>query len=172
MLKARFIFLATLAVALFAGLASAQSISTTAASVNNQLFVNLPTVVALRLNGDGTSSDVTFNVDAATYYGNAVNGTTINPANSGFTSLDAFSNDANGAELTVGLQTPPAAGSDAASVFDAVQLDGGAVTSFSRTLGVGMHLAVISRNDFSLHLTGSEPTGNYTYTLVYTLTAQ
>ena len=168
MLKARFIPV-ILGLVLFGGAALAQTeVDTTAASVDHQIKVHLPTVVALSITKDGSTSDLSFTVTASQYYSNI--GAPIAPDATGFNHLTAFTNDASGAELSVGV-VDSAGTAASAAVLDAVTLDGGNISAYTDSVAAGPPQTILSRNDYALTLTGSETPGDWTYTVTYTLTA-
>jgi len=182
MLKARFILPAIISLLLVGGAAMAQTVdggftapSTSnvyAASVNHQLVVHLPYVVALNIVGDGSSTDLTFNPSASDFYNNAQGSLTIKPVASGFSKLQAFTNDPANAALTVGATAATGNPSSSATVLTDVEVGTTSLTSFTDTVHPADGLkTVFSRSDVTLNLNGDEVPGDYTYTVTYTLTA-
>jgi len=169
MKKALFTVLILTVAALTAG-AFAQSISETSATASHLIKVNLPAVVALNVVGDTSGTDLSFNPTASEVYNSANSSTGIPAATGGFQDLYAFTNDASEATLSVDV-TDSASTTASAAVLGALQLKGGAISAYTAQVAPGMPQSVINRSDFSLHLTGTEPQGNYTYTITYTLTA-
>ncbi len=128
MLKARFIPV-ILGLVLFGGAALAQTeVDTTAASVDHQIKVHLPTVVALSITKDGSTSDLSFTVTASQYYSNI--GAPIAPDATGFNHLRPSRTTRPVAELSVGV-VDSAGTAASAAVLDAVTLDGGNISAYS-----------------------------------------
>jgi len=175
MLKARFILPAIIGLLILgsAAMAAGAVVDASSAQTSNNVVVHLPTVVALKIDGTGSGAsadDVTFTVNAATYYNNAVGGATLNPDTSGFVDLKGFTNDTADASLVVGV-TDAAGTAASTAVLSALKLNGAAISSFTATVTPGAPQTLINRNDFTLNLTGAEPQGDYTYAITYTLTA-
>lgn len=149
---------------------TAKGTTGTKATVDHQLVVKLPTVLAMIVQGTGGSTDVTFTIGATQYYNNI--GTSIAPDATGFTGLKAFTNNPTGASIAVSAAATGTAPSGSANVLSAVQLNGSSINGTPAiSVSAGPPSVVVTRGNFGLVLTGNEAPGTYNYTVTYTMTA-
>ncbi len=165
---------------LLGGVAMAQTWTNNATSdptASHSVQVILPTVLAMALVGDGststTASDVVFTLTASNFM--TAMGTTIKPDANNFQDLQAYTNAVNGATITTTV-TDPVNNADTQAVLGNISVDAnGTWTPLASdvTLSVarGAIRTVLGHDDFQFHVDPALQPGNYTYTVLYTMTA-
>lgn len=143
------------------------------ATTGNQLLITMPTVVALKLTGDSTGNDITFNPTVGDVYNAASGATTIPAATTGFQSIVAFTNDNLGANFSISASEVGSTTAAGTSDLSAVHLFDTATpfNGYSTTINAGAPATVFSNADLMMVLDGTQQPGSFTYDVTYTLTA-
>jgi hypothetical protein len=152
--------------------------NTYAATASHQVEIDLPTVVALEMNGGTANSDLVFKPSASDVYNNiGASATPILPDASGeFQSLMAYTNDPSGAALTIKVSANGGNPDTSDTLLNDVSVNTAtgvvALTGLAQTIMPSAGpVTVFDRNQVSLKLSGTETPGTWIYDITYTLTA-
>lgn len=144
----------------------------TKASVSHKVYINIPAIMMLRIQG---GSGVSFSPSMATLAGlvESPSSTPLAPTSSTFQEVDAFTNlDGGGPSVTVSVSTPTGVTNPADISTDIELKTGGTYGQANNakwTLTTNGWTKLWTAGDFGLNVTSSMLAGSYTYQVDYTI---